>query len=87
MHPIDLLPTPLDLVEQLVSALSSSAFDVNIRTNTGFYPMAPLPRLPDAFAVWENALSTAKRELVLGEDIPDNDRTQRATGERLVSIF
>lgn len=70
-----------------VGYTSPSDFDVNIRTNTGFYPTAPLPRLPNGFAVWENALSTAKEKLVLGEDIPDNDHAQRATGERLVSIL
>src|ERR1700720_1453320 len=59
---------------------SPAEFDVNIQTDTGFFPPRPLPRLPAAFGIWETALEEAKRSLVLGDN--DWDESKIRAGER-----
>ncbi|KAF9246348.1 Indoleamine 2,3-dioxygenase [Melanogaster broomeanus] len=84
MYPIDLLPSPLHLFNDALRILQSyqvsrrvsldahptpADFDVNLQTNTGFFPPEPLPRLQEPFDVWEHALSQAQKVLKLGEDL------------------
>ncbi|KAH7923564.1 Indoleamine 2,3-dioxygenase [Leucogyrophana mollusca] len=58
-------------------------FDINLglNTSTGFFPERPLPQLPEAYASWEDALARAKKVLILGEDLTDDDSERRAEGE------
>jgi len=96
MYPVDLLPSPFHLFESVLSVLKSvqlsrkaapgpqptlADFDVNIQTNTGFLPERPLPRLPEAYSSWEDALTRAPEALVLGENIMEEDTQIRADGE------
>ncbi|KAG1756343.1 Indoleamine 2,3-dioxygenase [Suillus paluster] len=96
MYPIDLLQSPFYLFNNVVSVLNSALlsrkvapgaqptladFDVNIQTNTGFLPERPLPRLPEAYSSWENALTRAQEVLILGENIMEEDTQSRADGE------
>jgi len=97
MYPIDLLPSPLRIINDalwVMQSLRSSGrptpetrptpadFDVNLQTNTGFFPPRPLPKLPEPFDAWEDALSQAQDVLKLGEDLPEDHVTERAIGER-----
>ncbi|KAH7911407.1 Indoleamine 2,3-dioxygenase [Hygrophoropsis aurantiaca] len=98
MYPIDLLPSPLHVLDHAFSVLNSFQlsrrptpavrptpvhFDINIGLNndTGFFPERPLPRLPEAYAIWEDALARAQEVLVLGDDLTDDDTERRASGE------
>jgi len=96
MFPIDLLPSPFYLIQNVVSVLNSAQlsrkeaprpqpipadFDVNIQTYTGFLPDRPIPRLPEAFSSWEDALTRAQQVLVLGANITEEDVQTRADGE------
>lgn len=94
MYPVDLLPSPVHLVNDLISLLRSASrrvtadakpnpadFDVNIQTNTGFLPPSPLPNLQKPYDVWEDALSEAQRVLKLGENLPETHTEERAAGE------
>lgn len=90
------LPSPPHMLRLAMSLLNTSAlgprcsvaeehpgpadFDVNINTDTGFFPSRPLPRLPAAFEIWETALEEAKESLVLGDN--DWDVNQTRAGER-----
>lgn len=84
MYPIDLLPSPLHLVNDAFWLLRSfqatrraspeaqpspSDFDVNIRTNTGFLPPSPLPTLRGPYEIWETALEDAQGLLKLGDTL------------------
>lgn len=100
MYPIDLL-SPSHLFNNVVSVFNSvqllsrkeapgaqptlADFDVNIQTNTGFLPDKPIPRLPEAYSAWENALNRAQEVLILGENITEEDAQRRADGEILHS--
>lgn len=96
MYPIDLLPSPFYLFENVFSVLNSvqlsrkeapgprptpADFDVNIQTNTGFLPDRPIPRLPEEYSLWEKALTRAQEVLVLGANITEEDTQIRADGE------
>ncbi|OAX40265.1 Indoleamine 2,3-dioxygenase [Rhizopogon vinicolor AM-OR11-026] len=96
MNPIDLLPSPFYLFESIISVLNSAQlsrkaapgpqptpadFDVNIQTNTGFLPAKPIPQLPEAYSLWENALTRAQQVLVLGVNITEEDTQTRSDGE------
>lgn len=59
---------------------SPAEFDVNLNTDTGFFPPRPLPRLPAAFEIWETALKEANESLSLGDNDWDEHRTR--AGER-----
>ncbi|KAG2077876.1 Indoleamine 2,3-dioxygenase [Suillus decipiens] len=96
MYPIDLL-SPSHLFSNVLSVLNSvqllnrreapgaqptpADFEVNLQTNTGFLPEKPIPRLPEAYSAWENALKRAQEVLVLGENITEEDTDSRADGE------
>lgn len=56
-------------------------FDVNLQTDTGFFPSQPLPKLQKPFDVWEDVLSEAPDVLKLGEDLL-GDSKERTNGER-----
>jgi indoleamine 2,3-dioxygenase len=60
--------------------LSPADFDVNINTDTGFFPSRPLPRLPVTFEIWETALEEARQSLNLGDN--DWDASKTRAGER-----
>lgn len=96
MFPVDLLPSPVHLVTDLISLLHSfqasrrvtpearpnpAGFDVNIQTNTGFLPPSPLPNLQSPYDIWEDALSEAQSVLKLGENLPETHTEERAAGE------
>lgn len=96
MYPVDLLPSPLHIVNDALWVLQSlrasrrvspevqpvpADFDVNIQTNTGFFPPQPLPKLQKPFDVWEDALSQAQNVLKLGEDLLGDDSKERTEGE------
>jgi len=90
------LPSPPQVLRLAVSLLNASVlgprcsvadvhpspaeFDVNINTDTGFFPSRPLPRLPAAFEIWEAALEVARECLVLGDNDWDLNKTR--AGER-----
>ncbi|KAF8844434.1 Indoleamine 2,3-dioxygenase, partial [Paxillus ammoniavirescens] len=58
-------------------------FDVNLQTNTGFFPSKPLPKLQGPFSSWEHALAQAQGMLKLGEDLfGDASESGRAEGEQ-----
>lgn len=59
---------------------SPAAFDVD--SKTGFFPRQPLPKLPHAFDIWEDALRNANGHLSLGEDESETALAKRAFGER-----
>ena len=59
---------------------SPAAFDVDSRT--GFFPRQPLPKLPHAFDIWEDALCNANGHLSLGEDESETALAKRAFGAR-----
>jgi indoleamine 2,3-dioxygenase len=96
MYPIDLL-SPSHLFSNVLSVLNSvqllsrkeapgaqptpADFEVNLQTNTGFLPEKPIPRLPEAYSAWENALTRAQEVLVLGENLTEQDTESRADGE------
>lgn len=96
MYPIDLL-SPSHLFSNVLSVLNSvqllsrkeapgaqptpADFEVNLQTNTGFLPEKPIPRLPEAYSAWENALTRAQKVLVLGENLTEQDTESRADGE------
>ncbi|KAJ7461533.1 Indoleamine 2,3-dioxygenase [Mycena latifolia] len=94
MNVIDLLPSPHQYFSLAVSLLQStiansrrpfdkrrSPVDFDVDVNTGFFPPQPLPHLPPAYAVWENALAEAAEKLSLGEDESEAAIAKRATGE------
>jgi len=54
-------------------------FDIN--TETGFFPPRPLPRLRDAFSIWEQALADANDSLALGSDVRQEATSKRHLGE------
>lgn len=96
MYPIDLL-SPSHLFTNVLSVLNSvqllsrkeapgaqptpADFEVNLQSNTGFLPEKPIPRLPEAYSAWENALTRAQQVLVLGENLTVQDTESRADGE------
>ncbi|KAG1754336.1 Indoleamine 2,3-dioxygenase [Suillus lakei] len=96
MYPIDLL-SPSHLFSNVLSVINSvqllsrkeapgaqptpADFEVNLQTNTGFLPDKPIPRLPEAYSAWEDALTRAQKVLVLGENITEEDTQSRADGE------
>ncbi|KIK08231.1 hypothetical protein K443DRAFT_672725 [Laccaria amethystina LaAM-08-1] len=57
---------------------SPAAFDVDSRT--GFFPRQPLPKLPHAFDIWEDALCNANGHLSLGEDESETALAKRSFG-------
>lgn len=96
MYPIDVLPSPLRILNDALSILQSlqasrrtspearptpADFDVNLQTNTGFFPPRPLPKLQRPFDVWEDALSEAPNVLKLGEDLLGDYSRERTEGE------
>lgn len=96
MYPIDLLPSPYYLFNDISWLLQSlhanrwvshkvhpvpADFDVNLQTNTGFLPSAPLPKLQEPYDVWEDALSQAPSVLKLGEDLLGDRSKERIEGE------
>lgn len=96
MYPVDLLPSPFHLLNDALWVLQSlrasgrvspevhpipADFDVNIQTDTGFFPPQPLPKLQKPFNVWEDALSQAQDVLKLGEDLVGDHSSERAEGE------
>ncbi|KAI0345301.1 Indoleamine 2,3-dioxygenase [Trametopsis cervina] len=56
--------------------------DFDVDHNTGFFPPEPLPRLPRAFSMWEDALAEAQHVLSLGEDESDEAKAKRPAGEQ-----
>lgn len=97
MYPIDLLSSPLHIFNDALCILQSlqtsrrippevhpvpADFDVNLQTNTGFFPPQPLAKLQKPFNVWEDALSEAQNVLKLGEDLLGGHSTERTEGER-----
>ncbi|KAJ6618854.1 Indoleamine 2,3-dioxygenase [Mycena sp. CBHHK59/15] len=94
MNVVDLLPSPHQYFKLAVSLLQStvannwrtidkrpSPIDFDVDITTGFFPRHPLPHLPPAYAVWENALSEAGEKLSLGEDESDAAVEKRVSGE------
>lgn len=96
MYPIDLLPSPIHLVNDAFWLLRSfqatrraspevqpspNDFDVNIRTDTGFLPASPLPMLQGPYDVWETALANAQGVLKLGETLFGAPEEVLAAGE------
>ncbi|KIJ69174.1 hypothetical protein HYDPIDRAFT_123359 [Hydnomerulius pinastri MD-312] len=96
MYPIDLLPSPLHLFNDALWVLQSlqasrrvsldahptpADFDVNLQTNTGFFPSRPLAKLQGPYDIWERALSQAQVVLKLGEDLLGDTSRERAEGE------
>ncbi|KAG9318648.1 Indoleamine 2,3-dioxygenase [Chiua virens] len=96
MYPIDLLPSPFHIFNDAISGLQSmrprrwipynthpvpADFDINLRTNTGFVPSQPLPRLQEPFDEWEDALVEAQRVLKYGEDLLGECPKEREEGE------
>ncbi|KAI0672912.1 hypothetical protein C8Q78DRAFT_687709 [Trametes maxima] len=59
---------------------SNRLFDIN--PETGFFPSQPLQKLKGEFALWEEALESAKHVLKLGEDKGDEALAKLAAGER-----
>ncbi|KAI0636672.1 Indoleamine 2,3-dioxygenase, partial [Trametes polyzona] len=55
-------------------------FDVH--PDTGFFPAQPYPKLAGEYALWEDALVTARQVLKLGEDKGEEARAKLASGER-----
>lgn len=100
MYPIDLL-SPSHLFTNVISVLNSvqllsrkeapgaqptpADFEVNLQTNTGFLPEKPIPRLPEAYSAWEDALTRAQEVLILGENITEDNIKSRVDGEVLHS--
>lgn len=96
MYPIDLL-SPSHLFTNVISVLNSvqllsrkeapgaqptpADFEVNLQTNTGFLPEKPIPRLPEAYSAWEDALTRAQEVLILGENITEDNIKSRVDGE------
>ena len=56
--------------------------DFDVDQKTGFFPSKPLPRLPEQFAVWEHAMSSAQGNLSLGDDESPAALAKRSYGER-----
>ncbi|KAI6150599.1 Indoleamine 2,3-dioxygenase [Pisolithus tinctorius] len=96
MYPVDLLPSPIHLVNDAFWLLRSfqatrraspevqpspNDFDVNIRTDTGFLPASPLPMLQGPYDVWETALANAQGVLKLGETLFGAPEEVLAAGE------
>ncbi|RXW22348.1 hypothetical protein EST38_g3529 [Candolleomyces aberdarensis] len=57
---------------------SPNAYDIS--PHTGFFPPEPLPNLPSAFGIWEQALRDANGNLSLGEDESDEALEKRPYG-------
>ncbi|KAF7295518.1 hypothetical protein MIND_01091800 [Mycena indigotica] len=91
---IDLLPSPHHYFTLAVDYWQRSAttrksadrrrvaadFDVDV-IESGFFPRQPLPRLPHAFSVWEQALTDAPDQLSLYEDESEAATAKRVSGE------
>lgn len=63
----------------LVERRSQIEFDID--AETGFFPRRPLPRLPEPFKIWEQALTEANGNLSLGEDEGEEAISKRPFGE------
>lgn len=90
--------TPLNLmnflggvdVRQIARSLSGSLAqdqqfcpkDFDVDHDTGFFPPEPLPKLPSAFSIWEDALIEAQETLSLGEDESDEAKAKRPAGSQ-----
>ncbi|KZT69807.1 Indoleamine 2,3-dioxygenase [Daedalea quercina L-15889] len=59
-------------------AFRPDEFDVDAKS--GFFPPAPLPKLPDEFAEWEAAFAAAPGILALGEDKSEEALSKRSDG-------
>ncbi|KAG8217683.1 Indoleamine 2,3-dioxygenase [Butyriboletus roseoflavus] len=96
MYPVDLLPSPLHMLNDALWILQSlqasrraspevqpvpADFDVNLQTNTGFFPPQPLPKLQKPFDIWEDALSQAQNVLKLGEDLVGDHSREQTEGD------
>jgi indoleamine 2,3-dioxygenase len=77
-------------VRQIARSLSGSLTqdqhfcpkDFDVDHNTGFFPPEPLPSLPSAFSLWEDALVEAQETLSLGEDEAEEAKAKRPAGEQ-----
>lgn len=93
---VDLVPSPYHILHQITAALGSSLPGLSLapmshkstpRTNydvnptTGFAPERPLPRLPDAFAMWEQHLDDAIGCIYLGTEEEDKSSVERQRAE------
>ncbi|KAF9227716.1 Indoleamine 2,3-dioxygenase [Gyrodon lividus] len=86
MYLIDLLPSPFHLLNDVLRVSldahpTPADFDVNLLTNTGFFPPKPLSKLQEPFDVWEHALSQAQDVLQLGEDLVGGASEKHTQGE------
>ena len=56
--------------------------DFDVDPNTGFFPPQPLPKLPEPFSLWEQAMADAQGRLSLGDDESPEAISKRPAGER-----
>lgn len=56
--------------------------DFDVDPNTGFFPPQPLPKLPEPFGPWEQALLDAQGKLGLGDDESPEAISKRRGGEQ-----
>lgn len=56
--------------------------DFDVDPQTGFFPPAPLRRLPPSFDLWENGLDSAAGRLCLGDDNSEEAQSKREYGQR-----
>lgn len=54
--------------------------DFEVDGKTGFFPSAPLPQLPDEYAIWEAAFAAASSVLALGDDKNEEALSRRSDG-------
>ncbi|KAH9928158.1 Indoleamine 2,3-dioxygenase [Fomitopsis serialis] len=54
--------------------------DFEVDGKTGFFPSAPLPKLPDEYAIWEAAFAAAPSVLALGADKNEEALSRRSDG-------
>ncbi|KAH9832924.1 Indoleamine 2,3-dioxygenase [Rhodofomes roseus] len=68
------------LTQPFASDNDFRASDFDVDPKSGFFPPAPLPRLPAEFCIWETALATAPGVLALGKDRSEEALSRRSDG-------
>ncbi len=93
LSPPHAVGTLLDVVLSLYNSYFQSAprlsspdrrslCDFDIDPHTGFFPLAPLSRLPPSFDLWENGLASAAGQLCLGDDTSEEALSKHEFGQK-----
>lgn len=76
-------------IERALFASRQGGFEpqqYDVDPHTGFFPPEPLPKLPTAFSIWEEALLSAQGILCLSENQSEEALALRSKGETWRSI-